>query len=96
MSGARHYVVHGKVQGVGFRFYALTCAEALGLKGWIRNTSRRTVEAFAEGPESQLDEFAFDLRRGPRYGRVSQVEEEPASPEGHEGFEIVHMRGGRS
>ena len=90
MSTARRFLVHGKVQGVGFRFFMVTCAEALGVKGWVRNTSQDTVEAFAEGTEEQLEEFAFDLRRGPRYSRVSRVEEMPAEPAGMTAFEIRH------
>ena len=92
MSDARRYRVHGRVQRVGFRFFAYTCAEALGLKGWVRNDADGSVEAFGEGTQEQLDEFAFDLRRGPRYGRVTRVDEESAEPEGHDAFRILGPR----
>jgi acylphosphatase len=81
--------VHGKVQGVGYRFFAFTCAEALGIAGWVRNAADGTVEAFAEGSEGQLREFAFDLRRGPRYGRVARLDEESADLQGLESFKIL-------
>ena len=89
MADARRYTVHGKVQGVGYRFYAYTCADALGVTGWIRNRDDGTVEILAMGSEQQLDELAFDLRRGPRYGRVTRLEEEAAEAEDVEGFKIL-------
>lgn len=92
MADARRYTVHGRVQGVGYRFYAYTCADALGVTGWVRNTPEGTVEVHAEGSEEQLRELGFDLRRGPRYGRVTRVEEADAEPEGGAGFRI--RRGG--
>lgn len=86
---ARRFVVKGKVQGVGFRFFMVTCAEALGLAGWVRNTPEGTVEIHAEGSEEQLNELAFDISRGPRYARVSGVEAREVPPEGLSGFRQV-------
>lgn len=84
--------VHGKVQGVGYRVFARTCAEALGIRGWVRNNEDGTVDAHAEGSATQLEEFAFDLSRGARYARVSKVERlDPETGAGEaalEGFEI--------
>lgn len=85
---ARHFVVRGSVQGVGFRYFATTCAEALGVSGWVRNADDGTVEVHAEGTLDQLREFAFDLSRGPRYARVSEVEEAEAAPQGCSGFQV--------
>ena len=82
------FKVHGRVQGVGYRVFARTCAEALGLRGWVRNVEDGTVEAHAEGASQQLEEFAFDLSRGARYARVTKVERLDAQPEEGTGFEI--------
>lgn len=89
MSVARRYVVHGKVQGVGFRFFAVTCAEALGVTGWVRNTPDGTVEVHAEGSDEQLAEFAFDLSRGSRYARVSKIDTHDVGAEGHAAFRQI-------
>jgi len=85
---AMRYRVHGTVQGVGFRFFTRTCAEALGVAGWVRNCPDGTVEVHAEADEAVLGEFAFDLSRGPRYARVERVDSEEVPPEGMTGFEI--------
>ncbi len=85
---AMRYRVRGTVQGVGFRFFVRTCAEALGVDGWARNLPDGTVEVHAEGEESSLGEFAFDLSRGPRYARVETVEAEQVESEDCQGFEI--------
>ena len=85
-------IVHGKVQGVGYRVFARTCAEALGVRGWVRNNEDGTVDAHAEGSPQQLEEFAFDLSRGARYARVARIErldaEVGAGNAALEGFEI--------
>jgi acylphosphatase len=86
---AKRYRVHGKVQGVGFRFFALTCAEALQLSGWVRNAADGQLEAHAEGPEGKLAEFEFDLSRGPRFARVERVDQEEVPVEDIDGFEVL-------
>ena len=74
--------VVGRVQGVGFRWWARTRAEALGLTGWVANDDdERSVTLVAEGPAPQLDELERLLRIGPSSARVEQVEasRQPAS-----------------
>ncbi|UCF66514.1 MAG: acylphosphatase [Acidobacteriota bacterium] len=88
MKQARRFLVHGKLRKVGYRSFAKTCAEALGLAGWVRHTAEGAVEAHAEGNEQQLSEFAFDLSRGSRYARVERVEQAPCGAEGLSGFQI--------
>ncbi len=75
--------VVGRVQGVGFRWWARTRAESLGLTGWVANDDddERSVTLVAEGSPPQLDELERLLRIGPSSARVEQVEtsREPAS-----------------
>lgn len=88
MKKARKYIVRGTVQGVGYRFFTCTCAEALGVTGWVKNRPDGTVEVLAEGSEEQLKEFEFDLSRGARYARVSGVEKADVPVEGLPGFKM--------
>jgi len=79
---AFHAIVHGMVQGVGFRYWALNAATAAGLTGWVRNLDNGTVELLCEGPQSRLDQFAALLERGAPGSRVSRVELRPVVPRG--------------
>jgi len=71
-----HVVIHGRVQGVGFRYFLLRRATALGLRGWVRNNDDGTVELVAEGPRPGLEELKRAAERGPRLARVAQVDVE--------------------
>jgi acylphosphatase len=84
--------ITGRVQGVGFRWWARTRAQGLGLTGWVKNDdNERSVTLLAEGPPDRLDEFERLLRIGPSSARVEEVEarREPASGS-FERFEISH------
>jgi acylphosphatase len=72
---ARKFVIHGRVQGVGFRFFAERVATQLGLAGYVKNCWDETVEAYAIGKPASLDEFKRHLAQGPRSARVTRVEE---------------------
>jgi acylphosphatase len=61
----------GRVQGVGFRYYAQETAEALGVTGWVRNGWDRTVEVEAQADEDTLALFCERLREGPPLSRVA-------------------------
>ena len=65
--------VEGRVQGVGFRFFAHERARALGLGGSVRNLESGAVEVEAEGPRPTLDGFLAELHEGPPAARVSDV-----------------------
>ncbi len=67
-------VVHGRVQGVSFRYYTLEKAENLGLVGYVRNLWDRTVEVVAEGPERDLLDLLSWLHHGPSMARVTRVD----------------------
>jgi acylphosphatase len=77
---ARRYIVHGRVQGVGFRYYVQAKAQELGLGGWVRNNMNGTVEVMAVGGREQLSQLHERLRSGPRAARVDNVEVFPAEP----------------
>jgi acylphosphatase len=86
---ARRAVVRGRVQGVGYRFFAMRAAEELGLKGWVRNLPDGTVETLAEGDEAALTAYLRRLGFGPLTSRVDGVAVEPAEPQGLTSFEIT-------
>ena len=68
--------IHGKVQGVGYRFFATRVARRLGLKGWITNERDGTVAAVVEGEKSAIDEWLEDLKEGPRHAEVTKIDQE--------------------
>lgn len=76
---ATRFIVYGRVQGVGFRFFVEREARPLGLKGWVRNRSDGSVECLAIGPGEALEQLHHRLRQGPPAARVEQVSREPLS-----------------
>lgn len=71
---AVHCLVRGMVQGVGFRYSALTRARGLGLAGWVRNNPDGSVETRAVGDDNALESYVDWLHRGPGYSRVDAVD----------------------
>ena len=67
-------VVHGRVQGVGFRYFVVRRARALGLVGWVANQADGSVRCVAEGPSTVLDRLLEALRQGPPGSRVDRVD----------------------
>jgi acylphosphatase len=87
---ARRYLITGRVQGVGFRYFALEAAEREGLHGWVRNLPDRSVEVVAEGDAEAVDRFERRLRHGPPGARVDHVEVEDRVPAGRDtGFFVT-------
>ena len=85
----RRYVVRGRVQGVGFRWFVEREAATLGIAGWVRNNFDGTVEVLAMGTREQLLQLRARLRAGPRAARVDDVEESEAAPvQGLKSFRI--------
>ena len=72
---ARRYVVRGRVQGVGFRWFVEREAHILGIAGWVRNNPDGSVEILAQGTHDQIAGLRSRLREGPRAARVDAVEE---------------------
>lgn len=73
----RHYLIKGRVQGVGFRWYVHREAGALDLRGWVRNTEDGDVEVVAAGRPDDLSALRLLLDCGSRGSRVDQVIEHP-------------------
>jgi acylphosphatase len=79
---ARRFLVRGRVQGVGFRWFVEREAHILGISGWVRNNHDGSVEVLAQGTRDQLSGLHSRLREGPRAARVDNVEvteEKPAA-----------------
>ncbi len=85
---AQRFVVTGRVQGVGYRYFVLQEAQRLGLAGFARNLPDGAVEVVAEGGESALAELEARLRVGPSFARVADVAALGVEPRGDQGFHI--------
>lgn len=85
----RHLTVRGRVQGVGFRWFTLDTAEALGLTGWVSNRKDGSVEAEAQGTEEALDEFERRLRTGNPAARVDSIETQTRAAKSETTFRII-------
>jgi acylphosphatase len=86
-----HFLIQGRVQGVGFRWYVHREASQLDLRGWVRNTEDGEVEVVASGELAELAELRASLRRGPRGSRVDRLIEhylEESAAEGLSSFQI--------
>ncbi|NQU41644.1 acylphosphatase [bacterium] len=85
----KHVIVHGYVQGVGFRFFTTRQAEYAGVTGWVRNRRDGTVELEAQGDPASLESFLESVRKGPGGGEVSDMDIEtiPESDQ-DQGFEV--------
>lgn len=70
---AKHYLIRGRVQGVGYRYFALEAAERRGICGYVRNLPGGEVEVHAEADETALELFKQELERGPRMARVAEI-----------------------
>jgi acylphosphatase len=77
---AARFLVRGRVQGVGFRWFVEREAHTLGIAGWVRNNADGSVEVLAIGSREQLSALRSRLRAGPRAARVDDVEETEAKP----------------
>ena len=86
---ARRAVVHGVVQGVGFRYFAHRAARELGIRGWVRNRPDGSVETVAEGDEGAVAEYLARLERGPAGARVERIEVVAAAIESFSAFEVT-------
>ena len=81
--------VHGRVQGVGFRYFVHDAAQSLGIAGTVRNCRDGCVRVEAEGPRALLDQLLALLHQGPPAARVTRVAEEWGEPQGLTRFTIL-------
>jgi acylphosphatase len=89
MRVARHFLISGRVQGVGFRYFTQAAASREGLHGWVRNRADGRVEINAEGDAEAMMRFEGALRHGPPGARVDEVETDADVPHGREtGFVV--------
>jgi acylphosphatase len=77
---ARRFLVRGRVQGVGFRWFVEREAHILQIMGWVRNNPDGSVEVLAVGTPQQLAGLRTRLQEGPRAARVDNVNESEADP----------------
>ncbi len=83
---AKHLILRGRVQGVGFRDWMVTEARRLGVSGWVRNLPDGSVEALVAGDPAAVEEMLRLIRRGPPLAWVSEIVEDLAEPPATPGF----------
>ena len=89
MRVARRYLISGRVQGVGFRYFTEAAAAREGLHGWVRNLPDGRVEIDVEGEAEAVERFERHVRHGPPGARVSNVDVDESVPHRREsGFSV--------
>jgi len=88
-----HFLVQGRVQGVGFRWFVQREAGLLDLRGWVRNTEEGEVEVVASGTPEVLAELRSRLRSGPRGSRVDRLVEHTMAETEAEDLSSFHIDG---
>lgn len=84
------FVISGRVQGVGFRWFVKRIGERLGLDGYVRNLFDGQVEALAEGPEDMVAKFRKEITLGPGFSVVTEVKEYEVEPKrDRSGFNVT-------
>ena len=82
MTVARRFIVTGRVQGVGYRYFAIRAAADCAVTGYVRNLPDGSVEAVAEGPMKAVETFKRKLEQGPSFASVINVIEADIPPSG--------------
>jgi acylphosphatase len=89
MRVARRYLISGRVQGVGFRYFTEAAALREGLSGWVQNLPDGRVEIAAEGEAEAVERFERSIRQGPPLSRTTHVDVEETTPTAlHGGFRV--------
>ncbi|HEV2816305.1 MAG TPA: acylphosphatase [Allosphingosinicella sp.] len=83
----RRLVIHGRVQGVWYRGWAVDAARALGLSGWVRNRRDGSVEMLVAGGDEAIRAMIEHCRQGPPAARVERIEVEESDETAPAGFE---------
>ena len=84
----RHYIFHGTVQGVGFRWHAAYSARRYGVTGWVKNRWDGTVEMEAEGTREDLSAMEVSLGQL-RYGQIDSIDAKTVPLQDDSSFEIL-------
>jgi acylphosphatase len=88
-----HFIIRGRVQGVGFRWFVHREAAELGLRGWVRNNDAGEVEVLAAGDTDQLQTLRTELHKGSRGSRVDAVVEHELVEAEAENLEVFQIQG---
>lgn len=88
-----HFLIQGRVQGVGFRWFVHREASELNLQGWVRNTEDGDVEVLASGDEDDLSDLRASLNRGPRGSRVDRIIEHTVDDSEANGLHAFRING---
>lgn len=83
-----NWIVTGRVQGVGFRYFTYSIANKYGLRGWVRNLSDGSVEVMVQGEEARVDNLRKYLLRGNMFIKVGKIREKTLEAGEFSGFEI--------
>ena len=83
------FTVHGRVQGVGYRQFAVHAARAEAVSGWVRNELDGTVCGEVEGSTAGVEAFLDRLRQGPRWGKVARLDSADIDARGGAGFDVL-------
>ena len=89
MQIARRYLIHGRVQGVGFRYFVQHIADSMGMKGWVRNLDNGSVEVYAIGTQAEHEALRGRLHQGPSMSDVRGVDVQEAALEKLSAFRIA-------
>ncbi|MCS6884148.1 MAG: acylphosphatase [Acidobacteriota bacterium] len=88
---ARRFIISGRVQGVGFRYFAQRAAIEYHISGYVRNLPTGQVEVVAEGQREAMEAFKRELSIGPYHAQVTSVDETPLNVTGYfHSFRIEH------
>lgn len=85
-----HFIVKGRVQGVGFRYFTYANAKKLKINGWVRNLDSGDVEVEAQGSYESIERFRTSLKKGPMFSKVSALEESTLQREEFKSFEVLN------
>jgi acylphosphatase len=88
-----HFLIRGRVQGVGFRWFVHREASELNLRGWVRNTEEGDVEVVASGSLEDLEDLRSSLRRGPRGSRVDGILEHTLDESEAASLDVFRIQG---
>ena len=73
MNSAYKIIVQGRVQGVGYRWFSMQIAQQLEIKGYVKNLFNGDVEVFAQGDDASVQQFINQLRKGPSFSNVNNL-----------------------